>query len=937
MRLKITFLFSVLVLTLLLVDVISAWEFNGTIYDVNGSALFNATVNVTVRNQSWQIVGYNSTLSNQTGWFNLNVTNSASWFYEPSVTHFQNNATDGSTAIDFIGQSVPAFSYAELQNGLSVDFYLRQAGTINITVVNGSGQTRTFNYIVKDQTLGYPIAEGFTSYVSQKTIYVPIDRNYSIMIFPNQSMPVSFDWNNFTSASSYNISSDGTSTYNATTRTVNKRFNATENLLWVSGNIANSTGQNLLWSEFTIIPFILEPGNMIYLGDSAAMPYNLSAMWRNSSSGALLGLTDQYNLTSGFFNITLPGPAEGANYLLFATARNGTNYYGGYRNISLNYSSSGTQVNFTMWPLMSTDWGSAASNFTMNAAPDWQSRNISTARQRFNLVNSTNILSQLSAHIEVTVNYSSYNATQFTFMLDTQQESSTASFYIPLINSTGVKEINVYSANYAPKRVGTRTAGQIISNNNITLSQFNPGAIDTQLQNSNLVMELYKSNLTCDVPNPGSVCRIGSSSNMDSFNPLGSIIGGGKLSFRMGTGGILIHYVNVDMLASGPPDALFDSSANESTGSNFSSALRFGSLGPTIYDYILVSMPYTEGSTSTTGLNENGQVNMSIPLLYDENSSGVMNWNTPIWNITSNGTNGTLLAGNNSHFSTYQSQWETLMGNNTCTTNVSVFNATNPCYIDTTNNRIWMRLPHFSGNKPSITGGVITATSSSSTSSGGGSSGGSASEWAKQKSQIFPMITSGVATIMKDFDEEIGIKEISIEVNNPSQNVKITVRKYDGKPANVSVEKSGKVYKYLEILTERLTDKLSKARVKIQVDKNWTINNSLLKENISFFRFDSISNKWNEISTVYKEEDSSYYYYDSELTSFSYFAIAEKQIPATVQDASQQQQEEATAEGQQQEEAEDKGRNLILWTVIVAIILIAIILSFFIFKKKRKY
>ena len=58
------------------------------------------------------------------------------------------------------------------------------------------------------------------------------------------------------------------------------------------------------------------------------------------------------------------------------------------------------------------------------------------------------------------------------------------------------------------------------------------------------------SNSTCDVPNPASSCLIGgSSSDMSSFNPMNAIMGGGKLSFRMGTSGILVHYVNVDMLS----------------------------------------------------------------------------------------------------------------------------------------------------------------------------------------------------------------------------------------------------------------------------------------------------------------------------------------------------------------------------------------------------
>jgi PGF-pre-PGF domain-containing protein len=905
-RERLIFVFVFLVLS---ISLVSSWEFNGTIYDVDSNALYNATINVTIRDVNFSVVGYNSTYSNQTGWFNLTLTDNQNWFYEPKVQHFQNNATDGSTPIDFVGQSVPAFPFFELQDGLNTNFYLREGGTINISVVNGTGSSKTFQYVVKDQTLGYPIAEGFNTYVSSATIYVPRDRNYSIMVFPNESMPVSFDWNNFSAASDYTITA-GLSDYNATTKVLNKTFNASESLIWVSGYTTDIAGQAInfsgltdLWDEFTVIPFILEPGNMIFLGKDASMPYNMSA-WRMG------GYTDLHNSTDGFYNITLPGTAESLTYVLFATTRNGTDYYGGYRNISLSYGGSDTQVNFTLYPLMSTDWASANSNITMNDATDWSELNISTARQGFDLVNSSGALSQVSAHIEVTIDYTNYNATEFTFMLDVEQSGS-ASFYAPLINST-VKEMNVYSMNYAPKRVGTRTATEILTNNNITLNNFDPDDIDGALAASQIFMELYISNSTCDVPVPPSGCALGGSEDKEDFNPLNSIIGGGKISFRMGYGSIEIHYSNVDMLASGPPDALFDDSATTSTTGDFDSAMRFGSLGPTIYDYVLVSIPYTQGSTSQTGLNEDAQVNISLPYFYDEDSSGSIDWDNPIWDTSSNGTSGTTLAGNYSHFSTYSSDWQTLMGNNTCVTSVSTFNATNPCYIDTANNQIWIRLPHFSGTKPSVTGSVITATPS--TPSGGG--GGGNLPVAVRKTHKWVKITPGAATIMKDFDPEIGVKQIQIEVNNEAQNVIITVTKHDSKPASVSVEKSGKVYKYIQVETTNLEDKLASGVMTTQVEKTWVSNNTLEKENLALFKFNNASEKWNELATTYTEEDDTYYYYNVTLDSFSYFAIGEKAAEAGAEE------EEKGVEETLAEAAEKAGNLIWLWIVIILVIVI---------------
>jgi hypothetical protein len=703
---------------------VSAWEFNGTIRNVDGIALNNTLVNITI----WQmggptgmsLIGANSTTSNASGWFNLTVAENSNWMYKPVIT--QTNSTTG--AIDYIGQSLPTFPYREFANTTGINFYLKPAGTINITAINRTGSRINFRYQVKDTKLGYPIQEGFNTAVSEAVIYVPRDRNYSVMIYPNQAMPISFDWNNFSSSSSYNIVA-GLSTYNVTTHTVQKTFNATDNLIRLTGYIQNSSGSNFAnWNEFKVVPYLLEPGNMIYLGASAGMPYNMSA-WNN-------GQSDIYNLTSGFYNITLPGPAESATYILFATARNGSSYYGGYKNISLSYSDSTTGLNFTMYPLMSTDWGSSNSNITLNDALTWTGVNISSAKQQFNLINSSgSIISNLNAHLEVKVDYTNYGAREFTFMTDLS--SGNASFYMPLLNAS-VKEINIFSQSYSPKSISTRTATQILNNSNITMTTFNPGDIDGSDIRANVRVALYNSNSTCDIPNPDSSCVIADSASMNpnaenSFNPLSSIIGGGKLNFRMGllASGIIVEYINVDMLASGPPDALFDDSATTSTSGSFDTAMRFGSNGPTIYDYVLISMPYTQGSTSQTGLNENADVNMSIPILYDEN------WNV-MWNSTVNGTNGSALAGNYSHYSTHPSEWQTLMGENNCTRNQSELNSTNPCYIDTTNNRIWIRLPHFSGTQPSVKGSVITATSSQSSSSSGG--GGGLSDYTISAAQL---------------------------------------------------------------------------------------------------------------------------------------------------------------------------------------------------------
>lgn len=208
---------------------------------------------------------------------------------------------------------------------------------------------------------------------------------------------------------------------------------------------------------------------------------------------------------------------------------------------------------------------------------------------------------------------------------------------------------------------------------------------------------------------------------------------------------------------------------------------------------------------------------------------------------------------------------------------------------------------------------TVSSVSTSTTSS---SSGGSIiSEWAKQKVHSWVKMTPGVATIIKDFDKDIGIKQIQIEVKNEAQNVKITVRKYNSKPANVSVEKSGKVHKYLQIETQNLEENLEKATITIQVNKSWVSENNLDKNNITLFKFNENTKKWNEISTNYIEADDKYYYYDIELTSFSFFAIGEKNTEQQITG------EEATASS---EDETEKTNLTWLWIVIAVIIILVL-------------
>ena len=190
-------------------------------------------------------------------------------------------------------------------------------------------------------------------------------------------------------------------------------------------------------------------------------------------------------------------------------------------------------------------------------------------------------------------------------------------------------------------------------------------------------------------------------------------------------------------------------------------------------------------------------------------------------------------------------------------------------------------------------------------------SGGIPSPTPPSETHSWTKIIPGAATIMKDFDPEIGIKQIQIEVNNEAQDVKIIVTKYDDKPAEVTKSKTGKVYQYIEIDAQNIENELEKATVRFRVRKTWLIDNNLDKEDIAVFKFDESENEWEELTTTYIEEDSDYNYYDVELSSFSHFVISEKET-----------------EGVEEEKpiAEEEKVKWWLWVVLGLVIVIAVIL-----------
>jgi len=521
---------------------------------------------------------------------------------------------------------------------------------------------KTFRYMVKDVKLGYPIAEEFDSSVSQATIYVPADRNYSIMLYPDMSFPVSYDLNNI---SDY-----------PTPKHVDIMFNTTEQWRWVSGYALQ--GGSAGFDEFNIIAYLIEPGNMI--GQGHPLPHNMSA-WRDTPE------TDVFEAGTGFYNITLPGSVMTTDIMLFVVARNGSDYYGAFRNISLNFSDeSVADFNFTLYTLPGTE-----SDITLQGNED---KNITVKKVSVQVNNESGGPISDNAFTETIVDYTSIGGPSFSWMQDVNNDQDNGTFMIPLLaaDDIGVEEMNIYSKNNAPKKTSFTAAEVATGALEVNLSpQFQPKNPEGE-EFMDLFIDMIKSSAECDVPDYNrSACSLfpqGEEKNMTQFDPFKIVLGGGKISMvmRKQSNNITVHYKNVDLMASGPPDALFDENANNSEqGSSLDMAWRFGSQGPEIYDEVLIGIPLGEEADLSA------PVSILLQNLYDED------WNA-IWAVVANGTPNST-SDLPSDYQGFNLSWfNQTAGGMPCSTTDDTAN----CYINVGRRIAWLQIPHFSGIGPTV-------------------------------------------------------------------------------------------------------------------------------------------------------------------------------------------------------------------------------------------
>jgi len=727
----------------------TTFSYGGTVYDINGTALEGAVASLTV-------LTFGDTGDIAIGTFQANTTNDGTFniidipglnvtldedagfekgedeglFYRLSAAHY--NDSENHYAM-YVGPSLPELPEIELRSdwGLkNASIYLKPAVSFYITVegrdyksgpANDTFCNKThgcldiafnwtnigFNYGLKDKKMGFPVSSDHSSSVTERYFAAPSDRNYSLMVFPEASFPIYVDFTNIETKcnpTGYNISTTGvnaTCTIQNGTYFINATITAGQNITPLTGYIGQGE-----FEELWIIPYMLGGGNMIF--DQDTLPFNMGQMMRWPTNDT--AYDDSYNKSTGEYSIYLPATMASSDIMLMAFAENSTGYYHDLYKLSSEDKkfSSGSTHNFTLKPLISGTSKTLTSN---NISAQWnQTTVVNTTAVQFQLVSNGSVLTTESSFVEMKLEA---NGTEYMRMVNAQN----GVFTLPVIDGEGIKKLTIYSQSYAPVSEpvsasvlsGTTNTSTINCSNgicDIALARFDLFDPNNPDEAMDMGMDFYKSNPTCDVPIPPDGCNmIGEDNgemNKTDFSPLKAILMG-DVSLRITSGSISVHYVKTDLLASGPPDAAF---SQNSTGTDLNAAWKFGSKGPEIYDYVLISMPYADTLSDKS-------IKITIPLFH-------VIWNSSAGdNTTKIETNDTLEDYRdylNSDYAAYLNG--TGVNCSTADSNLSI----GLCYADVENQLIWIKIPHFSGVGPEIitndtTAPVITEISTSGTSS----------------------------------------------------------------------------------------------------------------------------------------------------------------------------------------------------------------------------
>ncbi|MEM5766127.1 MAG: PGF-pre-PGF domain-containing protein [Candidatus Aenigmatarchaeota archaeon] len=139
-----------------------------------------------------------------------------------------------------------------------------------------------------------------------------------------------------------------------------------------------------------------------------------------------------------------------------------------------------------------------------------------------------------------------------------------------------------------------------------------------------------------------------------------------------------------------------------------------------------------------------------------------------------------------------------------------------------------------------------------------------------------------VVSIPSDKAKSLKIDEVRIEVKEDVTNLQVTVREsFLPSFASLAITTDkGATYKYIEITTNLINEKIERVKIKFKVEKSWLTSNDIDESKVSLNRW--FNGQWNKLTTTKIGEDSTYVYYEAESPGLSVFAITGEKKSAIV-------------------------------------------------------
>ncbi|RME55093.1 PGF-pre-PGF domain-containing protein [Candidatus Woesearchaeota archaeon] len=662
------------------VSSVGAFTLHGQVKNSTFAAVQNANVTVyDVAMNPGQPPTYTliaSDYTNSTGGFEIaNLNSSYDKFYKIKITYRSDDKTGNVTEMSPILPELPGADIANFLDGAT--FYLITAATLEIRAHNGTAATG-FNYLLFDNNLGFPIEESMFNYVNTTKIYVPRGRNYTLLMMKNPEVFSEWEAAPPITESINNISAYSSQDY---VLYINKSLeNYDYNVygwIWVDGN---TSAVNVSYLMPNLAPAGMLPQN-------SEINFGMSVL--NTSAG--MQMPDSTGKMSvAFYNYSVLGAPSGIEQVLVGFAHNYSldddgEFFAVFQNITVT---GDMTINLTMTP-------------TNGLYSDTQGNKVNTSKFKVTLINGEDQSSPITdLHVEVYETLANgYELRRFIDQV-TMPESGYSYFELPMLQSSEIT-MKFFSNQFAPfeKKINTSLDNITVTLNSFNLQKFDEDAgVNATVENfsdlAGIGVLFVKNTPECSKPGfDESNCMIGDQLNGE-FNPMQALMAGkANIDIFLGEDQPEVFFIGVDLLASGPPDAVMSQNANfeNDSGDSLEELWKFGSLAPDIYDAAIVGVPI---NTSKVDINE--PIYVRLDYLYDND-----------WNVVWTADSDPSAANVPSDYSDYNLSWlNRSAGGMYCYNDAAILSADQYCYINKSDEMLYMKIPHFTNIGSIISGSV---------------------------------------------------------------------------------------------------------------------------------------------------------------------------------------------------------------------------------------